>query len=64
MVKNIIFGIGFLFFINSLFNMNKANKLQKRIAEEKKISLELIQYLDSTKKVIDSLEIVLIKLEN
>tara|TARA_Y100001963_G_C6510622_1_gene321961 strand:+ start:395 stop:598 length:204 start_codon:yes stop_codon:yes gene_type:complete len=64
MIKNIIFGIGFLFFVNSLFNMNKANKLQKRIAEEKKISLELIQYLDSTKKVIDSLEIVLIKLEN
>ena len=64
MIKNIIFGIAFLFFVNSLFNMNKVNKLEERIAEEKQISLELIHYIDSVEQAIDSLEIVLIKLEN
>tara|TARA_R100000995_G_scaffold26388_1_gene11525 strand:- start:3284 stop:3487 length:204 start_codon:yes stop_codon:yes gene_type:complete len=64
MIKNIIFGVAFLFFINWLFNMQKENSLEKRIAQEKQISLELIHYIDSVEQVIDSLETVLIKLEN
>tara|TARA_R100000458_G_C8012693_1_gene75974 strand:- start:43 stop:246 length:204 start_codon:yes stop_codon:yes gene_type:complete len=64
MIKNIIFGVAFLLFINWLFNMQKQNSLEKRIAEEKQISLELIHYIDSVEQVMDSLEIVLIKLEN
>ena len=64
MVKNIIIGLSCLVFVNWLFNVSKANKLQQRIAEEKQITLELINKITEQERAIDSLEIVLIRLEN
>tara|TARA_R110002020_G_scaffold97349_1_gene232283 strand:- start:329 stop:529 length:201 start_codon:yes stop_codon:yes gene_type:complete len=64
MVKNIIFGVATLLFVNWLLNINKVNKLHQRIAEEKQITLNLVKTLEKQDRAIDSLEIVLIRLEN
>ena len=64
MVKNIIIGLSCLVFVNWLFKVSKANKLQQRIAEEKQITLDLVKTLEKQDRAIDSLEIVLIRLEN
>ena len=64
MVKNIIFGVAALLFVNWLLNINKVNKLHQRIAEEKQITLDLVKTLEKQDRAIDSLEIVLIRLEN
>ena len=63
MVKNIIFGAASLLFVNWLFNMASINKLHKRIAEEKQITIELLTKIEQQKASIDSLEIVLTQLE-
>ena len=42
MVKNIIAGIMAIMFVNWLFNIALTNKLHKRIAEEKQITIELL----------------------
>ena len=39
MVKNIIAGVMTIMFVNWLFNIALTNKLHKRIAEEKQITL-------------------------
>ena len=64
MIKNIIFGVATLLFVNWLLNINKVNKLHQRIAEEKQITLDLVKTLEKQDRAIDSLEIVLIRLEN
>ena len=64
MIKNIIFGVVALLFVNWLLNINRVNKLQQRIAEENQITLDLVKTLEEQDKTIDSLEIVLIRLEN
>ena len=64
MIKNIIFGVAALLFVNWLLNINKVNKLHQRIAEEKQITLDLVKTLEKQDRAIDSLEIVLIRLEN
>ncbi len=64
MVKNIIFGVAALLFVNWLLNINKVNKLHQRIAEEKQITLDLVKTLEKQDRTIDSLAIVLIRLEN
>ena len=64
MVKNIIFGVAALLFVNWLLNINKVNKLHQRIAEEKQITLDLVKTLEQQDRTIDSLEIVLARLEN
>ena len=64
MVKNIIFGVAALLFVNWLLNINKVNKLHQRIAEEKQITLDLVKTLEKQDRAIDILEIVLIRLEN
>ena len=64
MVKNIIFGVAALLFVNWLLNINKVNKLHQRIAEEKQITLNLVKKLEKQDRTIDSLAIVLIRLEN
>ena len=64
MVKNIIIGLSCLVFVNWLFNVSKASKLQKRIAEEKQITIELINKITEQERAIDSLEIVLKQLEH
>ena len=63
MVKNIIIGLSCLVFVNWLFNVSKASKLQKRIAEEKQITIELINKITEQERAIDSLGIVLKQLE-
>ena len=63
MVKNIIIGLSCLVFVNWLFNVSKASKLQKRITEEKQITIELINKITEQERAIDSLEIVLKQLE-
>ena len=64
MVKNIIFGVAALLFVNWLLNINKVNKLHQRIAEENQITTDLVKTLKKQDRMIDSLEIVLIRLEN
>ena len=64
MIKNIIFGFAALLFINWLFNIARINKLQQRIAEENQITTNLVKTLEKQDRIIDSLEIVLIRLEN
>ena len=64
MVKNIIFGVAALLFVNWLLNINRVNKLQQRIAEENQITTNLVKTLEKQDRTIDSLEIVLIRLEN
>ena len=64
MIKNIIFGVAALLFVNWLLNINRVNKLQQRIAEEKQITLDLVKMLEQQQRTIDSLGIVLIRLEN
>ena len=64
MVKNIIFGVAALLFVNWLLNINKVNKLQQRIAEENQITLKLVNKITEQERAIDSLEIVLIRLKN
>ena len=64
MIKNIIFGVAALLFVNWLLNINRVNKLQQRIAEENQITTNLVKTLEKQDKIIDSLEIVLIRLEN
>ena len=64
MVKNIIFGLATLFFVNWLLNIAKVNKLHQRIAEEKQIALKLVTKIEQQERAIDSLNIVLIKLKN
>ena len=64
MIKNIIFGVAVLLFINWLFNIARINKLQQRIAEENQITTNLVKTLEKQDRAIDSLEIVLIRLEN
>ena len=63
MVKNIIFGVAALLFVNWLLNINKVNKLHQRIAEEKQITIELLTKIEQQKASIDSLEVVLTQLE-
>ena len=64
MIKNIIFGVTALLFVNWLLNINRVNKLQQRIAEENQITTNLVKTLEKQDRIIDSLEIVLIRLEN
>ena len=64
MVKNIIFGVAALLFVNWLLNINRVNKLQQRIAEENQITTNLVKTLEKQDRIIDSLKIVLIRLEN
>ena len=64
MVKNIIFGVAALLFVNWLLNINRVNKLQQRIAEENQITTNLVKTLEKQDRTIDSLEIVLTRLEN
>ena len=64
MIKNIIFGFAALLFINWLFNRARINKLQQRIAEENQITTNLVKTLEKQDRIIDSLKIVLIRLEN
>ena len=64
MIKNIIFGFAALLFVNWLLNINRVNKLQQRIAEENQITTNLVKTLEKQDRIIDSLEIVLIRLEN
>ena len=64
MVKNIIFGVAALLFVNWLLNINRVNKLQQRIAEENQITTNLVKTLEKQDRIIDSLEIVLTRLEN
>ena len=64
MIKNIIFGVAALLFVNWLLNINRVNKLQQRIAEENQITTNLVKTLEKQDRIIDSLEIVLIRLEN
>ena len=64
MVKNIIFGVAALLFVNWLLNINRVNKLQQRIAEENQITTNLVKTLEKQDRTIDSLEIVLARLEN
>ena len=64
MVKNIIFGVAALLFVNWLLNINKVNKLHQRMAEEKQITLDLVKTLEQQDRTIDSLEIVLIRITN
>ena len=63
MVKNIIAGVMAIMFVNWLFNIALTNKLHKRIAEEKQITIELLTKIEQQKASIDSLEIVLTQLE-
>ena len=63
MVKNIIAGIMAIMFVNWLFNIALTNKLHKRIAEEKQITIELLTKIEQQKASIDSLEVVLTQLE-
>ena len=63
MVKNIITGVMAIMFVNWLFNIALTNKLHKRIAEEKQITIELINKITEQERAIDSLEIVLKQLE-
>ena len=63
MVKNIIAGVMVIMFVNWLFNIALTNKLHKRIAEEKQITIELINKITEQERAIDSLEIVLKQLE-
>ena len=64
MIKNIIFGVAALLFVNWLLNINRVNKLQQRIAEENQITTNLVKTLEKQDRIIDSLKIVLIRLEN
>ena len=64
MIKNIIFGVAALLFVNWLLNINRVNKLQQRIAEENQITTNLVKTLEKQDRTIDSLEIVLARLEN
>ena len=64
MIKNIIFGVAALLFVNWLLNINRVNKLQQRIAEENQITTNLVKTLEKQDRTIDSLAIVLIRLEN
>ena len=63
MVKNVIAGVMAIMFVNWLFNIALTNKLHKRIAEEKQITIELLTKIEQQKASIDSLEIVLKQLE-
>ena len=63
MVKNIIAGIMAIMFVNWLFNIALTNKLHKRIAEEKQITIELLTKIEQQKASIDSLEVILTQLE-
>ena len=63
MIKNIIFGVAALLFVNWLLNINRVNKLQQRIAEENQITTNLVKTLEKQDRIIDSLKIVLIRLE-
>ena len=59
MVKNIIAGAICLFCMNMLFNKARVNKLEQRVIEEELLTIELQAKIDSTKIVIDSLELIL-----
>ena len=63
MIKNIIAGIMAIMFVNWLFNIALTNKLHKRIAEEKQITIELLTKIEQQEASIDSLKIVLKQLE-
>ena len=56
MVKNIIYGLIFLFCMNMLFNKAAVNRLEREIEEQEQISIELQAKIDGTKTTIDSLE--------
>ena len=64
MVKNIMFGLMFLFCMNMLFNKAAVNRLEREVKEQEQISIELQTKIDGTKVAIDSLEVVLKQLEH
>ena len=64
MVKNIIFGVAALLFVNWLLNINRVNKLQQRIAEENQITTNLVKTLEKQDKIVDSLETIIKQITN
>jgi len=64
MVKNIIAAGICLFCMNMLFNKARVNKLEQRVIEEELLTIELQAKIDSTKVIIDSLEVVLEQITN
>ena len=64
MVKNIIFGVAALLFVNWLLNINKVNKLHQRIAEENQITTNLVKTLEKQDRIVDSLETIIKQITN
>ena len=64
MIKNIIFGVAALLFVNWLLNINRVNKLQQRIAEENQITTNLVKTLEKQDKIVDSLETIIKQITN
>ena len=62
MVKNIIFGAICLFCMNMLFNKASVIRLEREIKEQEQLSIELQTKIDGTKTTIDSLELILRKI--
>ena len=62
MVKNIIAGAICLFCMNMLFNKAATIRLEREIKEQEQISIELQTKIDGTKTTIDSLELILRKI--
>ena len=62
MVKNIIAGAICLFCMNMLFNKASIIRLEREIKEQEQISIELQTKIDGTKTTIDSLELILRKI--
>ena len=64
MIKNIIFGVAALLFVNWLLNINRVNKLEQRIAEENQITTNLVKTLEKQDRAIDSLETIIKQITN
>ena len=62
MVKNIIAGAICLFCMNMLFNKASIIRLEREIKEQERLSIELQTKIDGTKTTIDSLELILRKI--
>ena len=62
MVKNIIAGAICLFCMNMLFNKASIIRLEREIKEQEQLSIELQTKIDGTKTTIDSLELILRKI--
>ena len=62
MVKNIIAGAICLYCMNMLFNKASIIRLEREIKEQEQLSIELQTKIDGTKTTIDSLELILRKI--